>query len=45
MPKILVNILDIKNDGSQLVHICTNGVFSGKLGNYVESDLPDANDI
>ncbi len=45
MPKLLVNILDNKNDGSQLVHISTNGVFSGKQGNYVESDQPDANDI
>ena len=45
LPKLLVNILDNKNDGSQLVHISTNGVFSGKQGNYVESDQPDANDI
>ena len=45
LPKLLVNILDNKNDGSQLVHISTNGVFSGKQGNYVESDQPDADDI
>ena len=45
LPKLLVNILDNKNDGSQLVHISTNGVFSGKQGNYVESDQPDTNDI
>ena len=45
LPKLLVNILDNKNDGSQLVHISTNGVFSGKQGNYVESDQPDAKDI
>ena len=45
VPKLLVNILDNKNDGSQLVHISTNGVFSGKQGNYVESDQPDADDI
>ena len=45
LPKLLANILDKKNDGSQLVHISTNGVFSGKQGNYVESDLPDTNDI
>ena len=45
LPKLLVNILDNKNDGSQLVHISTNGVFSGKQGNYIESDQPDANDI
>ena len=45
VPKLLVNILDNKNDGSQLVHISTNGVFSGKQGNYVESDQADADDI
>ena len=45
LPKLLVNILDNKNDGSHLVHISTNGVFSGKQGNYVESDQPDTNDI
>ena len=38
LPKLLVNILDSKNDGSQLVHISTNGIFSGKKGNYIESD-------
>ena len=41
LPKLLVNILDSKNDGSQLIHISTNGVFSGKKGNYIESDQPD----
>ena len=41
LPKLLVNILDNKNDGSQLVHSSTNGIFSGKKGNYIESDQPD----
>ena len=45
LPKSVANILDNKNDGSQLVHISTNGVFSGKRGNYIESDQPDTNDI
>lgn len=45
LPKLLANILDSKNDGSQLVHISTNGVFSGKRGNYIESDQPDSIDI
>ena len=41
LPKLLVSILDSKNDGSQLIHISTNGVFSGKKGNYIETDQPD----
>jgi len=28
----------------KLIQISTNGVFSGKKGNYVESDVPDATD-
>ncbi|MDP6727267.1 MAG: sugar nucleotide-binding protein, partial [Candidatus Marinimicrobia bacterium] len=45
LPILLSEILDSKNDGSQLVHISTNEVFSGQLGNYIESDTPDAIDI
>ena len=41
LPKILADILDKKKDGSQLVHISTNGIFSGSKGNYVETDRPD----
>jgi len=41
LPKILASILDKKKDGSQLVHISTNGIFSGSKGNYVETDKPD----
>tara|TARA_Y100000590_G_scaffold261633_1_gene293692 strand:+ start:79 stop:909 length:831 start_codon:yes stop_codon:yes gene_type:complete len=41
LPKILASILDKKKDGSQLVHISTNGIFSGRKGNYVETDKPD----
>lgn len=29
----------------RLIHISTDGVFSGKKGGYVESDLPDADDL
>ena len=42
LPKLLSNIISSKNDGSQLIHISTNGVFSGKRGSYTESDQPDA---
>ncbi len=38
LPKLLVDILDAKNDNSQLIHISTNGVFSGDKGQYVETD-------
>lgn len=31
--------------GARLVHISTDCVFSGKSGNYVESDTPDAKDL
>lgn len=31
--------------GSRLIHISTDCVFSGKKGNYSESDLPDAEDL
>lgn len=41
LPVFLSQILDKKMDGSQLIQISTNGVFSGKRGNYIESDTPD----
>ena len=44
LPKLLANILNGNKDGSRLIHISTNGVFSGKRGDYVESDLPDSID-
>lgn len=31
--------------GARLVHVSTDCVFSGKQGNYVESDLTDAQDV
>jgi len=41
LPQLLANILDSKNDGSQLIQISTNGVFSGNKGDYIETDKPD----
>ena len=34
-----------KDVGARLVQISTDGVFSGKKGNYTEDDSPDAKDI
>lgn len=34
-----------RNYGCHLIHISTDGVFSGKGGNYSESDLPDPQDL
>lgn len=31
--------------GARLIHISSDGVFSGKQGNYSENDLADANDM
>ena len=31
--------------GSRLIHVSTDCVFSGKTGNYVESDIADADDL
>ncbi|MGE5474755.1 MAG: dTDP-4-dehydrorhamnose reductase family protein [Ignavibacteriales bacterium] len=31
--------------GARMIHISTDCVFSGKKGNYMESDLPDADDL
>jgi len=41
LPKIIANILDEKDDGSQLIHISTNGIFPGNKGDYIESDKPN----
>ena len=34
-----------KDNNSKLIHFSTDCVFSGKKGMYVESDIPDANDL
>jgi len=34
-----------KNPGSRVIHASTDCVFSGEVGNYIESDIPDATDI
>lgn len=31
--------------GARLIHVSTDCVFSGRQGNYVEGDLPDAEDV
>lgn len=31
--------------GARVIHISTDGVFSGKRGSYTESDRPDADDV
>jgi dTDP-4-dehydrorhamnose reductase len=31
--------------GARLIHVSTDCVFSGKKGNYIESDTPDAEDL
>ena len=33
------------NAGARLIHISTDCVFSGRKGNYLESDFPDADDL
>ena len=44
LPLFLSHVLDSQNDGSKLIQISTNGVFSGKRGDYIESDIPDTTD-
>ena len=44
LPLFLSHVLDSQMDGSQLIQISTNGVFSGKRGDYIESDIPDTTD-
>jgi dTDP-4-dehydrorhamnose reductase len=34
-----------RHEGSRLLHISTDCVFSGQRGNYSESDVPDATDL
>jgi len=34
-----------KKNGARLIHISTDGVFSGRKGTYTEEDFPDAKDI
>lgn len=34
-----------RNHGAHLIHISTDGVFSGRRGNYAEEDLPDPPDL
>ena len=39
-------LLDLSNQfNSRLIHISTDCVFSGKRGNYLESDITDADDL
>ena len=39
-------LLDLSNQfNSRLIHISTDCVFSGRRGNYQESDIPDAEDV
>jgi dTDP-4-dehydrorhamnose reductase len=44
VPHEIARTLDRQQDGSRLVHISTDGVFSGTRGNYGETDVPDAAD-
>lgn len=34
-----------KSTGARMIHISTDCVFSGRKGNYIESDTPDAKDL
>jgi len=43
MPRRLAHLCEQR--GVRLVHISSDGVFSGTRGGYVESDLPDATDL
>lgn len=43
LPQYLARILDLYK--GKLIQISTDGVFSGKKGNYSEDDFPDAKDI
>lgn len=53
-PDVIISILSLmpqrlallsRKAGARLIQISSDGVFSGKRGNYSEDDLPDANDI
>jgi dTDP-4-dehydrorhamnose reductase len=43
LPHRLVEYCDVT--GARLIHISTDCVFSGKMGNYRETDHPDATDV
>lgn len=43
LPHRLAELCSLVN--ARLIHISTDCVFSGKKGNYLESDFPDANDL
>jgi len=43
LPHRLAKLCELTN--ARLVHISTDCVFSGRKGLYVESDMPDANDL
>ncbi|KGJ94231.1 dTDP-4-dehydrorhamnose reductase family protein [Thalassotalea sp. ND16A] len=43
LPHQIAAICD--ENSAKLIHFSTDCVFSGKKGNYVESDIPDASDI
>jgi dTDP-4-dehydrorhamnose reductase len=43
LPHRLAELCDVA--GARLIHISTDCVFSGNRGNYIEDDLPDAQDI
>lgn len=43
LPQRLAHLCEQR--GARLVHISSDGVFSGTRGGYVESDLPDATDL
>ncbi len=45
LPHILKQCLDSANDGSRLLHVSTDGVFSGLRGAHTEKDMPDAQDL
>jgi dTDP-4-dehydrorhamnose reductase len=45
LPLRIATQLDEINDGSRLIHISTDGVFSGSRGQYNEDDTPDAQDL
>ncbi|MGE0676307.1 dTDP-4-dehydrorhamnose reductase family protein [Pseudolabrys sp.] len=43
LPKRLAHLC--QKQGIRLVHFSSDGVFSGRRGNYAENDIPDADDI
>lgn len=43
LPHRIARLCEFSN--ARFIHISTDCVFSGKLGNYSEDDIPDANDL